>query len=239
MKTLGTLLAATLVLGACSEKAPSDPHLVKANELFGDNNFGAAAEEFAASLQANPNQDVSIWKKGAFCYMKAGNFDKAAQTLLKTVDLETTTAGKVDAYRNIAGIYLQGANQPDKAEPYFAAALKLDPKDEGTLTWLAELASQKGGARLQTAVAVPDQLDKAIGFYDQIIQLNPANVTAWANKRIAVTKYLTFLNLPPAKGADAGTQLDPAQRQAKMDALKVQLDESSKKLSTLMKAAKK
>jgi tetratricopeptide (TPR) repeat protein len=239
MKTFGTLLAATLVLAACSEKAPSDPHLDKANELFSDNKFGAAAEEFAASLQANPKQDIAIWKKGAFCYMKAGNFDKAAEMLLKTVDMETATAGKVEAYRNIAGIYLQGANQPDKAEPYFAAALKLDPKDEGTLTWLAELASQKGGARLQTAVAVPDQLDKAIGYYEQIIQLNPTNVTAWANKRIALTKYLTYLNLPPAKGADPATQLDPAQRQAKIDALKPKLDESSKKLSEIMKAAKK
>ena len=81
--------------------------------------------------------------KSAFALVQIKNYDKAGEQLLKTVELEGTPAGKVDAYTNLAGMYLQSAGNPEKAEAYFAEALKLDPKNEQTLMWLAEVASER------------------------------------------------------------------------------------------------
>jgi len=222
-----------LLIG-CPASAPKDEHLKAADALFEKQDFKAAAGEYDLSLQAHPSTDPELWKKGAFAFMKAGNYDKAAQLLLKTVELATTPAGKAEAYSNIAGMYLDPGNLPDKAEQYFGEVMKVDPKNEEALNWLAEISSQLGGARQGIAAPVPAQLDKALARYDELLKLNPKRAEAWANKRIAAVKYLQALS---AKAP--GTPSDPAELKAKTDQIQAVMNECNQKLAEFAKGAAK
>jgi tetratricopeptide (TPR) repeat protein len=231
----GTAAVAALMVGAwgCPDEEKKDDHLVKAEDLLAQKKFKEATPEYDASLAANPKQSVAVYKEAAYAHVQMRDFDKGAEILLKTVDMESTPAGKVDALTNVAGIYLQSALKPDKAQPYFEQALKIDPKSEQTLNWLGEVASQLGGARQQDAIAVPEQLDKAIGYYDQILALNPKRVDAWAAKRIALVKYIDAVD---GKGTAVGPTLDSAARKAKSEKLRAMLTETNQKMGELNKA---
>jgi tetratricopeptide (TPR) repeat protein len=231
---LRTAVLAALAVGAygCPDEAKKDDHLVKAEDLLSQKKFKEAVPEYDASLAANPNQGVDVLKEAAYAHVQISDFDKAAQILLKTVDLATTPAGKVEALTNVAGIYLQSAHKPEKAMPYFEQALQIDPKSEQTLNWLGETASELGGAREQAAPAVTDQLDKALAYYDQILSLNPKRVDTWAAKRIALVKYISALD---GGGTAIGPALDPAARKAKVEKLKAMLTETNQKMGELNK----
>lgn len=238
------------VLG-CKED-PSEAHHRKAAELFKKDDFAAAAAEYEEALKLNPKLDQKVYEKAAFAYLKAQKFDKSAEILLKTLDFKKTDAEKIDLYRNIAGMYLQGAQDGDKAEKYFNEALKLNPKDDQSIAWLAEIASIRGGARSMTAQIVPDQLQKAMDLYDKVIELTPASPTPYINKRIALTRYIeNLIKQKQAVEADAETHKNDKDKatfddlkqqatdyQARIDELKPKLDELTKKLGEVQKAAK-
>jgi tetratricopeptide (TPR) repeat protein len=230
------LLALPLALLACkSEPTPAEQHLNKANELYRSQDYKGAAAEFEQSLTLDPKQDIKIWEKGAFSYMKAGDNDKAAGLLLKSVGATNDAAKKAETYRNVAGMYLQ-AGVHDKADQYFGEALKLEPKDDQSLQWRAEIASILGGARKNDGPVNTDQLDLAIKRYDELIALTPAATAPYINKRIAISRYLAYLTQQKAL-----FDKDPAQQQklqARFDDLKANLDATTKKLGEVNKAAR-
>ena len=247
--TFRTALAlAPLALLAACKPNPALVHRDAGDDLLQRSSFAQAAAEYAASLAVDPKQP-GVWEKLAFCRVKTGEADLAAQSLEKLADLKPTDAQKAEVFRNAAGIYLQGPDRA-KAERYLLAAVKLDPKDEASLTWLGELASEKGGARLDMATAVPAELDKALGYYAQLIALRPDQKAAYANRRIVLVKYVTHLAGQRSREAARlpRNAKDPAaaegrERIARIDAksteLRRMLDEANAKLSTVKNAAAK
>lgn len=252
---LGRLLALVAVVSlsgavACGKKepTPAELKLAKANELFKAADYAAAGPEFEAALKLDPKQDVKIWEKGAFAYLKAGNLDKAAELLLGTLDPKAGTERKLETYRNLAGMYL-GASAHDKAEQYFGEVMKLDPKDEQSLSWMAEIASIRGGARANKGPVRTDQLDLALARYDQVSALNPNLPAPYINQRIAIGRYLGHLaEQKAAAEQDARESKDKQKKEAmlaaaqkfqgRIDELKGKLEETNKKLGAANKAAR-
>src|SRR5689334_7677585 len=116
---------------------PARTHRNKGIEAFKKEHWAEAADEWAQSIAANPNQH-ELYEKQAFAASKAGRLDEAAATLLKTTEFKTDPKDKLDVTRKIAAMYLQ-ASKLDKAEQYFSELLKANPKDEASMTWLGEI----------------------------------------------------------------------------------------------------
>jgi len=246
------LVAGLVGVLACSK--PEDPaqiHLDKGDERFTKNQFKEAAEEYRLSFEANPKQKNAekVLEKEAYAYMKGGDTNQAAAALMKTMDFKTTLKDKVELLHTIANIYVE-KGPPEKVEEYYLAALKLDPNDTDALAWLGEVASQLGGARSAKVGAVPKYLEKAIGYYDQAIAINPNALLPYVNKRIALLKWADYeriekeiaerdlqaakRNSPAAK--DAKERAEKAQ--AHMNELKAQIEPLSAKISEMTKKPK-
>jgi len=240
-------LAIVALLAACS-RDPAIVHKEAGDGLLASSDFKGAAAEYAQSLALAPAQP-QVWEKLAFAKLKAGDRDGAAEALAKHAELETTPARKAEDYRNAAGIYLQTPDQ-DKAERFLLEAVKADPSDAASLAWLGELASVRGGARVQAAPAVPAELDKAIGYYGRVIAIHPEQRAALGNRRIAIVKYLGALEDDRAAqtarlkraGKDAAAAADAKDRIAKAEAKKAELDallgDTNAKLAPARKAAR-
>ncbi len=245
--TFRTVLALTAVALLACKRDPAIVLREQGDDLLQRSDYQGAAAEYEKSLAADPKQD-KIWEKLAFCRVKTGEKDRAAEALAKLADLRAAPADKADVLRNAAGIYLQTPDQ-DKAEKYLLEVVHLVPADESSLTWLGELASQRGGARIELAPANPAELDKAIGYYGQLVALRPDSKPAHANRRIAVTKYLGWISDEKWKqqsalkraGRDAAAAAAARERIAQLDAkaveLKKLLDESNARLAPPKKAA--
>jgi tetratricopeptide (TPR) repeat protein len=248
MTSRTALALAPLALLLACEPDPAAVHRKAADDLLARSDFAGAAEEYARSLSAAPAQP-KVWEKLAFARLKAGEKDRAADALVRLAELEAEPARRADAYRNAAGIFLQGAEHHAKAERFLLEVVRLDPADEASLTWLGELASERGGARSQDAPAVPEELEKAIGYYGRIIALRPDSLPAHANRRIVVLKYLAALDderaAQAARLARAGRDAAAAQEakdriaraEARAAALQPLLAESMQKLSPARKAS--
>src|SRR5262249_22129224 len=185
----------------------------------------------------------------AYAYMKGGDTNSAAAALMKIADSKPTVKEKVELLHTIANMYVE-KGPPEKVEEYYLAALKLDPKDTDALAWLREGASQHGGARSAKVGAVPKYLEKAVGYYDQAIAIDPNALLPYVNKRIALLKWADYYriekeladrdlqaarrNSPAAK--DAKERSDNAQ--AKIDELRAQIEPLSAKISELTKKPK-
>jgi tetratricopeptide (TPR) repeat protein len=244
-------LVFVVALTSCKDPEPFDVARIKGSELLTKKDFAGAAVEYEKSLELKPDQDVKVWERAAFANMNAGKYDRAAELLEKTVERRADAAAKGETLRNIAGMFLQTAHDSDAAEKWFQKAVALDAKDEQALSWLAEISSQRGGARLQTAEAQPEHLKIALERYDAVIAVNPGGVNAYVNKRIVLVKYLDFLTKQKLSiAADAEAQkkdkeaYDSAMEQAadtqkRIDELKTMLDETGKKIGEINKAAKK
>ena len=250
MKTFLTSLTAVALLSACPEPAPFDVARINGSELLKKNDFAGAAAQYEKSLELKPDQDTKVWDRAAFANMKAGKLDHAAELLEKSLDRRADQAAKSETLRNIAGMYKEQGDS-DNAEKYFLKAAKLDPKDEQALSWLAEISSQRGGARQQTAAAQPEHLKIALDRYDAVIALNPGKPDSYTNKRIVLIKYIDFLSaqklsiLADAENQKADKQAyadmleQAADTQTRIDELKAMLEANNKKLGEANKAAKK
>jgi tetratricopeptide (TPR) repeat protein len=244
---LSALLVIGLAFTACKED-PADTHQRLAIDLFAKGEWAKAAAEYEEVIKLKPDLDEMVQKKAASAWAKAGEYDKAA-AILERLGSKKTGEDKLNATREIAGMYLQTAHDLDKSEAWFQKALAMNPKDEQSLSWLAEISSVRGGARNAAVDAKTDQLDEALKRYDAVLALNPTSVAAWVNKRIVYMKYLEALQKKrtaaladaEANKADKETAGDfkktADEAQAKWDELKVTLDEVSKKIGELNKAA--
>lgn len=246
--TFRTALAPLALLLACKPD-PAAVHRQAGDALMQKSDFAGAAAEYAQSVSLAPAQP-KVWEKLAFSHVKAGDKDRAAEALVKLAELEVDPARKADVYRNAAGLFLQGTQQ-EKAERFLLEVVRLDPADEASLTWLGELASERGGARAQLAPVVPEELDKAIGYYGRVIALRPESKGAHGNRRIAILKYLAALEDERAAqtarlrraGRDAAAAADARERiaraEARSAALRPLLAESNERLAPTRKAAAK
>jgi tetratricopeptide (TPR) repeat protein len=252
MSRRGAVILASLLgaagFFACKKPDPVAVHREKGDELFSKEEWEAAAAEYSLSLEADPKQD-KIWERKAGALMNAGKTDQAAASLLKLLDFATSPKEKSETYRKVANIYLQ-VKKPDEAEKYFLEALKVDPNDTDSLSWLGEIASTRGGARAAQLRAQPAYLEKAVAYYDRAIAVNPAAPIPYVNKRIALFKYYSHeqrlkqeaeQDLQSARGnrgkvEEAKARL--AEHEQRAGDLKRQIDELGIKIAELQKAQK-
>jgi tetratricopeptide (TPR) repeat protein len=245
--TFRTALAlATLAILACKPD-PALVHRDAGDALLAKSDFAGAAAEYAQSVALAPAQ-AATWEKLAFAKLKARDRAGAAEALARHAELETDPARKAEDYRNAAGIYLQHDDQ-DQAERYLLEAVRADPADESSLAWLGELASIRGGARMQKGPVARDELDRAIAWYGRLIALRPDHRAAHANRRIAIVKYLASLEDDQAAqtarlsraGKDAAAAADARERIAKDEAKRAELQallaESNARLAPARNAA--
>jgi len=188
---LSGLFALSVLLSGCVK--PEDPaaaHRALGNEHARQAEWAAAATEYGISLQANP-RDRKVWELKANAHLKLGQVREAAESLAKLAENTSDPVVKAESYRLIASMYVEH-REFDEAEKAFAEALKFAPRDELALSWLGEIASARGGARSMSDPPDPVWLMKAIGYYEKAIALNPENLFAYVNKRIALTKCIVF-----------------------------------------------
>jgi tetratricopeptide (TPR) repeat protein len=245
----------SLVIGACAlamigckkEPTPAEIHKDKGNTLLDAQKWTEAAEEYRLSLEADPKQE-KLWEKKAYAHMQAGDMDSADTSILKLLDFRPEPEKKAEVYRNLASMYLQKST--DKAEKYFNEAVKIDPKDDVSLAWLAEIYAQRGGARNPKQTAVPAMLDKALEYYDQVIAVKPELPNTYLNKRIVMAKYMDYTRIQKeaaeqdlklnSKNAAKVAELNAtiAEHQARIDDFKAKFEELTKRFSEVAKAAK-
>jgi len=242
-KVLALLLSG---LAAACTAAP-DPATVsrqQGDDLFKKSDWAAAAAAYQKSLEANPKQE-KVWERLAASQMRLEEREKAAQSLLKTLDFKKDAAQKAEVYRSAAGVFLQSVER-DKAKPYLLEVLKLEPKDEASVSWLGELAAFRGGARSNEMPAVAEDLEEAAKWYSRLIELKPDSRTAWAHKRVVLVKHTNlFLERRRAAEDSARQKRKADQAEAKERAalfgaraleLSRQVEEIDKKLGELKKA---
>ena len=241
-------LTLSILLAGCAKEDPAAVHRSLGNEAARKGDWKTAATEYGLSLQANP-KDTKVWQLKANAHMKLDQLNEAAECLEKPAEYTSDPAEKAEAYRLAASMFVDRQQYAD-AEKAFREALKFNPKDELALQWLAELASVRGGARKMTDPADPAWLKQAITYYDQVIKVNPENLFAYANRRVALTKYMNFeldqkaqaerlLQLEKkdaAKIAAARTQV--TESNTLIDGLQKDIDEMSKKIKELQAAQK-
>jgi len=246
---LFSVLTLSGLLTGCSN--PEDPallHRALGNDYARNANWAAAAREYGLSLQANP-REPKVWQLKANAHIKLGQVGEAAESLAKPAEYTSDPNAKAEAYRLVASLYVD-QREFVEAEKAFAEALKFDPRDELALSWLGEIASARGGARLVSDPPDPTWLTRAIAYYDQAISVNPNNLFSYVNKRIAIHKYIVFeqqeqamaerlIQLErrdPSKVAAARTHLmDSA---ARIAGFEKQIEELSNKIKELQGAEK-
>jgi tetratricopeptide (TPR) repeat protein len=187
---LFSLFTLSIVLTGCSKEDPAAVHRALGNEYARKADWAAAANEYGLSLQANP-RDRKVWELKANAHLRLGQLREAGESLAKPAEYTSDPAAKAEAYRLVASMYIEH-KQFDDAEKAFVEALKFDSRNELTLSWLGEIASARGGARSMKDPPDPVWLAKAITYYDQAISVNPDNLFLYANKRVAISKYLAF-----------------------------------------------
>ncbi|WP_224371599.1 tetratricopeptide repeat protein [Hyalangium versicolor] len=139
----------------------------------------------------NPTEKTDLYRVAADEFRQAGKVEDAEKALLQVLATKGTNEEKSELYRVIADQYRQAGNL-DQAEAKFNEALKLNPKDEASLGWLAAIYSKRGGTENAQATAVPEHLDKAIAYLDQVVALNPDYPFTYINKRIVMAKYIQY-----------------------------------------------
>ena len=224
----------------------AEQHREKANEFANQSHWKEAAEEYGASLQADPSQG-ELWEQKAYAHLQLKQYDEVEKAMLKLADSRTDPPKKAAVYRNIGGMWVQ-QGMGDKAEPFFLKAAQIDPKDDQTLNWLAEIYAQRGGARAQAAPAKPEALDKALEYLDKVVALKPNETAGYVNKRIALMKYMEYDQAQKNDAQkDAAQEKDAARvkelqtkgdaAQAHLDKIKKQFDEVNQKIGELAKQA--
>jgi tetratricopeptide (TPR) repeat protein len=291
MKTLGAVglvvgvLALSGTMGCADKPDPAKEHRAKATNHLNKKEFKLAVGEYELSLQANPNQEKT-WKEKAFAHQQIGEHEKAAEALLKYLELTKDPAVKPDElyrviadefrqagmpdeaekallkvmetkatpeekgelYRIIADQFLKSGNL-DQAESRFNEALKFNPKDEASLGWLAAIYSKRGGTENKDAPAVPEHLDKALQYLDQVIALNPEYPFTYINKRIVMAKYMMHeqqqmqaaqleATRSKNKAKAAAAQAKAAEHQKRAEDFQKQFQELTEKFTEAQKKAK-
>lgn len=257
MKALGRvvlLFGALALAGAtgCSNKEKetqkaNDPvsiHKEAGDKLLTAGEFSKAAQEYGQALQVDPKQE-KLWEKKAFAHQQAGELDQYDEAFVKMLEFKPEVSQKAEMLRGLAGMYMQ-KQALDKAEKYFGEAVKLEPNDALSLSWIGEIYSRRGGARDPKAEAVPEHLDKALSYYDKVIAIKPEDPVPYVNKRVIMNKYMAherkakeadeeLLKKVKIKDKVEEIKASAEKHQARMDELKKQSDEISAKVAELQK----
>jgi tetratricopeptide (TPR) repeat protein len=246
LRGLALIGALAIALATGCKPDPATQHREKANEFANESKWKEAAEEYGLSLQADPSQG-ELWEQKAYAHLQLKQFEEVEKAMIKLADSRSDPPKKAATYRNIGGMWVQqGFN--DRAEPFFLKAVQIDPKDDATLNWLAEIYAQRGGARANNAPAKPEALDKALEYLDKVTALKPNETAGYVNKRIALMKYMEYEQKQKADAVKEASQEKDAAKvkdlqakgdeaQARFDKIKKQFDDVNQKIGDISKAA--
>src|SRR5260370_34434285 len=106
------------------KKADAEAAFMQGLILEEDGDYDSALEAYTKSLQLDPGGNPQIAVRVANEYVKRENIP-AALDLLK--DLVKVRPDEIQAFLNLADIYLQQLGKPDLALPYAEQALRLAP----------------------------------------------------------------------------------------------------------------
>ena len=237
--------AAALAVATGCKPDPATEHREKAINFANQSQWKEAIDEYALSLQADPKQE-KIWEEKAYAHMQLQENEPFEEAMIKLAELKTDNVKKSEIYRNLGGVYIQ-KGLADQAEKHFMKAVELNPNDDQSLGWIAEIWAQRGGARAMAVPAKPEALDKALVYIDKVIALKPDETAGYINKRIALTKYFDYWQQQKAAAdKEAIAEKDKEKRKellakgdqamAEMDKYKKLLEETGQKLA---EAAKK
>lgn len=162
-----------------------------AHQQIGEHEKAGEALLKYVEFQKDPAEKTELYKVVADEFRQAGKPEDAEKAMMKVMDTKSTPEEKAELWRVIADQYRQAGNL-DAAEAKFNEALKLNPKDEASLGWLAAIYAKRGGTETPTVTAVPAHLEKAISYMDQVIALNPDYPFTYINKRIVMAKYIQY-----------------------------------------------
>jgi len=162
-----------------------------AHQQIGEHEKAGEALLKYVEFQKDPAEKTELYRVIADEFRQAGKPEDAEKAMLKVMDTKSTPEEKADLWHVIADQYRQAGNL-DAAEAKFNEALKLNPRDESSLGWLAAIYSKRGGTESAQATAVPEHLNKAIAYLDQVVELNPDYPFTYINKRIVMAKYIQY-----------------------------------------------
>jgi tetratricopeptide (TPR) repeat protein len=254
MKRLGRvgLVLGVLALGGpvgCKDEKEeaAKAHRIKGSDHMSKKEWKEAAAAYALSLEADPKQE-KVWEKKAFAHMQIGEMDEATKAVMAIMAMKTTPAEKAEMYRTLASMYMQ--SDITEAEKYFNEALKLEPKDEASLGWIAEIYAQRGGARSMAAPIVKADLEKAISYYDQVLAINANSSNTVLNKRVVYSRLIEYerqqkeMALSEAtenakdKAVVAEANARAEEHQKRMDEYQATIGELNKQFGEIQKALK-
>jgi tetratricopeptide (TPR) repeat protein len=235
---------AALALATGCKPDPATEHREKAINFSNQSQWKEAIDEYALSLQADPKQE-KLWEEKAYAHMQLQENEPFEQAMVKLAELKPDNLKKAEIYRNIGGVFVQ-KGLGDQAEKNFMKAVELNPKDDQSLGWIAEIWAQRGGARSMGVPAKPEALDKALEFTDKVIALKPNETAGYINKRIALMKYVDYWQQQKAAAdKDAVVEKDKEKRKehltrgdqalAQIDKYKKLLEDTNKGLAEAAK----
>jgi tetratricopeptide (TPR) repeat protein len=244
---IALIVVAPLVAFAACKGNPAAMHRDKGYEYADKGDWKQAASEFGQSLNLDPKQET-IWEQKAYAHIQLKEYDEAEAAMVKFAEFKSDAAKKAKVLNNVGGMYVQ-AGDSQKAEKMFLKALAVNPSDDEALTWLGELYSQRGGARMPPGPPDPSALQKAIEYYDKLVAVKPDLPNTYINERIALVKLAEYeQSQKDAALKDAfATKKDPAKKQelqaaadahqTRIDQLKKQIDEVTHKFADAQKLA--
>jgi tetratricopeptide (TPR) repeat protein len=250
MKTLARvvpIVVASLVAFTACKGNPAAIHRDKGYEYADKGDWKQAAAEFGQSLSLDPNQET-IWEQKAYAHMQLKEYEQVEAAMGKIADFKPEPAKKAKVMDNLGGMYIQAGNS-ERAEKMFLKAIDINPSDDEAYTWLGEIYSQRGGARVPPTPPEPKALLKAIDYYNKLSTIKPDLPNTYINERIAFTKLAEYeqaqkdaaqkdllaVKKDPAKTQELQAAI--ADHQARIDQLKKQIDEVTRKFADAQKLA--
>jgi tetratricopeptide (TPR) repeat protein len=132
----------------------------------GGGSLPAALSDLTEAITLNPKA-AQWWAIRAFVQWRAGNIALAISDVDESIRL---TSNDADAFNMRGAIYLLEKRDPGKAEPDFAAAIKLNPKHKLARTNRA------------SALGMLSRHNEALQEFEKAIELAPTDSMAFANR---------------------------------------------------------
>ncbi len=151
------ILSCSICLAADQEQQKPDPKdfMQSGSKFVQDKKYKEAAREFQTAVNLDPNNAEAHLLLG-LTLTNLGDFDKAIQSCLKSVELKPSYSG----YYNLGVIYSNQGTY-DKASEAYQKAIEQNPK------------SYQAWHQLGKVYATDLKFDKAIEAYQKAAQLNP------------------------------------------------------------------
>jgi tetratricopeptide (TPR) repeat protein len=158
---------------AAGQATPND-YMFLGKVYYKDKKFGKADTAFTAVTQKEPtNLQAYVWIANTYASMdpdsKEGLAEPKYRTVIKMARMDSVANSKelFDAYSYMGSFYFLSKFDPNKAESYFWAIVKLDPKNK---KW--QVRGYKSLALVETK---KQNYPQAIEFYKKALTIDPSD----------------------------------------------------------------